>query len=207
MKTFSLAALLFLFAAFNVNAQTKTPGPVEQKLLDSLCIGLAKIDLTKISTKQEANDAFMECFTSYAFLLMDVAKERGVEFGDDAAMHQIGTDIGASLLKNKCTAFMKLATLMAGSDSKLNSGSGVTQGKLKRIDNKGFNYFVITDAAGKEQSFIWLRQFAGYEKFTGSPVTYAGKKLKIRWQEMEVYLPGAKGYYKVKEISQIEILK
>jgi hypothetical protein len=37
-------------------------------------------------------------------------------------------------------------------------------------------------------------------------VKLAGKKIDITWQEMEVYLPQAKGYYVVKEITGITVL-
>ncbi|MGZ3874908.1 MAG: hypothetical protein ACXVJD_18450, partial [Mucilaginibacter sp.] len=63
-----------------------------------------------------------------------------------------------------------------------------------------------TDNGNSEKSFIWLRQFPGSEKFMNGPLTLAGKKLNISWQEIEVYLPQAKGYYKVKEITGITIL-
>ena len=31
-----------------------------------------------------------------------------------------------------------------------------------------------------------------------------GKNLKITWEEIEVYLPQVKGYYKVKEITRVD---
>ena len=38
------------------------------------------------------------------------------------------------------------------------------------------------------------------------PAKYVGKKLKVSWQETEVYIPAAKGYFKIKEITTIELL-
>lgn len=207
MKKILYAAFFIVTTAFTAKAQTKTAGPAERKLMDSLCTDLGTIDLTKITTKEEANTAFMDHFTALAYMLLDVAKERGVDASDQDAMHAIGVEIGQNLVREKCMAFIKLAGKMAGVDSKINGSSGVTQGTLKRIDTKGFNYFVIADANGKEQSFLWLRQFSGSETFTGVASSYAGKKLRIKWQEMEVYLPGAKGYYKVKEVTSIETIK
>jgi hypothetical protein len=65
---------------------------------------------------------------------------------------------------------------------------------------------VLKDSKGIERSFIWLRQFPGSEKFTGITAKYVGKSMKITSQEMEVYLPAAKGYYKVKEIIAVDVL-
>lgn len=189
------------------DAQTK-PGPAQSKLLDSLCNGLSRIDIASIKTKKEATDAFMNCFANYSDQLLDVAKEKNIEITDQPAMHQLGIDIGRDLLTQKCGAFMKLAVKMAKDDDGNTTAISSVLGTFKRIDVKGFNYVVITDKAGSERSFIWLRQFPGSEKFMGTgAVKYAGKKVEIKWQDMEVYLPQAKGYYNVKEITAINVLQ
>lgn len=80
-----------------------------------------------------------------------------------------------------------------------------TTGTFKRIELKGFNYIIITDNKGSERSFLWLKRVPGSEKFMWGSVKFTGKKFKIKGQEIEVYLPAAKGYYKVKEIIGIEV--
>lgn len=202
---------LLLFIAFFITTtgaiKAQTIGPAQQRLLDSLCKELSKIDVAKISTKQAANDAFEKCFENHADLLMDVAKEQNVEVTDEPAMSKVGVEIGKNLMKQKCGSFMQLAMKMGKGDDAEDSGTQVTTGVFKRIDTKGFNYIVITDKAAAEKSFIWLRQFSGSEKFIdASPAKLAGKKLQITWKDLEVYLPQAKGYYTVKEIVSIDIL-
>ncbi len=204
MKKVLFVLAIAVLSVIQVKAQTE-PGPVEKKLMDSLCVAISKVDLSKISTKEEANTAFMNCFATYSYMLLDVANERGVEASDTEAMHKIGLAIGMNLVRQKCTPFVKLAALMAGSANKTDV-EGSTQGTVKRIENKGFNYIVVTDASGNEKSFLWLRQFAGSEKFAGLPATYINKKVRVKWQNMEVYLPQAKGYYNVKEITGVEML-
>lgn len=103
-------------------------------------------------------------------------------------------------MKNKCAGFVKLSVLMAKTEDSAGGSTGTTRGKLSRIDNKGFNYFAVTDDTNSEKSFIWLRQFPGSEKFTNGLGVYTGKQVTIKWDEIEVYLPAAKGYYKIKEI-------
>lgn len=200
-----LLLLLFTCAIFfSANGQT-TIGPVEQKLTDALCDGLNKLDQSKINTSKEATDAFMSCFMEQSGMFVDLAAEKNISMEDQGAMHDLGVEIGKNLLKQKCEGFLKLAVKMAKKDDDTPATSE-TQGRFKRIDNKGFNYFVIADDNGNEKTFLWLREFPGSEKFTGSMAAYAGKKMSIKWQEMEVYLPQAKGYYKVKEITGIELL-
>lgn len=200
-----LLFLLLITAGFNIADAQTTPGPAETKMTNALCDCITKLDKSKLTGAKEAKQAFMDCFTSQADLFPDVAAERHVEFTDHDAMKKIGADIGVNLMKQKCDGFMQLAVKMAEKDQEVPETQSTT-GAFKRIDVKGFNYIVLTDAKGSERSFIWLKQFPGSEKFMGPTIKYAGKKIKINWQEMEVYVPAAKGYYKVKEITAIDIL-
>ncbi|GAA4330447.1 hypothetical protein GCM10023149_35640 [Mucilaginibacter gynuensis] len=202
MKKLLFILCLALLSASASFAQTK-PSATEQQLLDSLCSDLGKIDMTKLTTKPEATDAFMSCFLKHTDLLVIIAGEQGVEMTDQPALHKLGMSIGVNLMKQQCAPFIKLSSLMAAQSKTATAQS--TTGTFKRIDNKGFNYIVVTEG-GSEKSFIWLKQFAGSEAFMGVTTKLAGKKLKITWQEIEVYLPQAKGYYKVKEITGIQIL-
>jgi hypothetical protein len=206
MKKLILLLTLTTFFKF-VTAQTTT-GPAETKLTDALCDCLNNLDRTKITDGATAKQAFMNCFAQQLNYAPDVATERGISMSDKPAMRKLGEDIGINLMKQKCDAFMFLAVKMGekkgGDDTEV--ATETTTGGFKRIDVKGFNYIVLTDAKGSERSFIWLRQFPGSENFMGLTAKYAGKKLKVSWQEMEVYLPAAKGYYKVKEIVGVEVL-
>jgi hypothetical protein len=202
-KSIILFILLYAFIE-KPFAQTKI-GPVEQKMTNALCDGLNKIDMSTIHTNKEATDAFMNCFMEQSSLFVDLAAEKNISMDDQDAMHALGVEIGKNLLTQKCEGFLKLAVKMAPRKDE-EPPSSETSGAFKRIDNKGFNYFVITDNDGNDRTFLWLRQFPGSEKFTGSVAAYAGKKMNIKWQEIEVYLPTAKGYYKVKEIKGIEVL-
>jgi hypothetical protein len=202
-KTLLLLAFCIPLLLSRAKAQT-SPGPVEQKLTNALCDCISKLDQSKINNSEEANKAFMDCFMTQADLMVDLAAERKVEMDNSEAMNKIGTDIGANLLKQKCGGFLKLAVKMADKKGSVEIQS--TTGAFKRIDNKGFNYIVIADGTGSQKSFLWLREFAGSDKFAGATTALLNKKLKVTWQEIEVYLPQAKGYYKVKEITAIDVL-
>ena len=200
---FVFISLSFLFVQKSFSQAERVPGPAEKRLTDSLCTAIGRLDMSKIANGEEAKSAFMECFMKQSAMFEDVAEERKIQMDDEPAMHQLGVDIGKNLLKIKCDGFMKLAVKMADKTG-ANESSTTIEGVLRRIDAKGFNYIVLTDNAGQEKSFIWLRQFPGSEKFMNGVAPLAGKKVKIKYQEMEVYLPQAKGYYKVKEILSID---
>jgi len=201
LSVFVILSCLFIQRSF---AQTeRVPGPAERRITDSLCVEINRLDMSKVGTGKAAESAFMDCLMKQSALFEDVANERKVQMEDKAAMRQIGSDIAKNLLKMKCDGFMKLALKMA--DKSGAPSSETASGTLKRIDTKGFNYIVLTADDGKEMSFLWLRQFAGSEKFMNSGTVYTGKKVTINYQELEVYLPQAKGYYKVKEIVSLSV--
>ena len=121
-------------------------------------------------------------------------------------MREIGIQIGKNLLNQNCEAFLKLSMVMVkdqGSDA-VGLNSGTTEGVLKRIETKDFNYFVITGPDNKERKFLWLHQFPDSEKFA-NPASYIGKKISIQWQELEAYIPAAKGYFQLKEVTSISL--
>ena len=95
---------------------------------------------------------------------------------------------------------------MAEQEETVEELNGVTEGRLKRIETKDFNYFVITDDNNKEKSFIWLRQFTGSDDFISNANKYVGKKIRISWQEIEVYVPTAKNYFGLKEVTELQVL-
>ncbi|MEZ2336311.1 hypothetical protein [Mucilaginibacter sp. RCC_168] len=202
-KNLLLFTIIFMIMCGAVNAQMATPGPVEQRMTDSLCKSLARLDISKISTKEEAVKAYTECVMAHADLLPDLAAERKVDMTDQSAMRAVGIDLAKNLVKQKCDYFLKLAVKM--NSKEVEEDRSIT-GTFKRIDVKGFNYVIITETGKSERSFLWLRQFPNSERFIGGAAGLIGKKLKITWQELEVYLPQAKGYYKVKEILSIDIL-
>lgn len=185
------------------NAQTATPGPAEKKMTDSVCNAVNKLDLSKITTKDEAVAAYTQCIGQYADILQAMAEEKHADMSNTDDMKKVGVVLAKDLIAMKCSNFMKLENIIA--QQKVRALENTSSGEFRRIETKGFNYIVISDN-GNEKSFIWLQQFPGSEKFMNNTLNLAGKKLKISWQELEVYLPQAKGYYKVKEITAIDFL-
>ena len=203
MKRFLvLLVLLSLFISKTFSQTAHVQGPAERKMVDSLCSCVTKLDLSKITNKQQAEAAYTECVERHIDILTELADERHVDIADSKAMEKVGVDLAMSLMKQNCKAFTQLATLMGGENDK--EKSATESGNIVRIENRGFNYFIISGPDHKEKSFIWLSQFPGSEKFMNGVTPYVGKKVNIAYREIEVYLPQAKGYYKVKEILSID---
>lgn len=200
--------LLILLAPIYIaaHAQTTTQlGATEQQLNDIICDCITKQDLSQVSGKQQATKVLTDCMSQRTDLIMKIAEERKVEFTDEEGMRKIGLEIGKNLMSKNCSAALQLGIKM--NEVPKDVSIGITDGVFKRIDVKGFNYIVITDANKSEKSFLWLTQFPESERFMQPATGLAGKKLSLKWREIEVYLPQAKGYYKVKEITEINFPK
>jgi len=199
--------LLLTLVSLTTYAQQKVQkklSATELKLNGLVCDCLTKIDISKLKNSEEAGKAFEDCVTAHAELIVDIAQERKIDVSDEKAMSALGVEIGKNLLSQNCSAALKLGMKM--NDDKAGDEAEVFEGAFKRIEEKGFNYLVLTDNAGSEKSFLWLRQFPGSEQLAAPAAQLTGKKIKITSTEIEVYLPQAKGYYKVKEITAIEFL-
>jgi hypothetical protein len=205
MKPSLLLSIIFFFFLTSVQAQV-TMSPVEKELTGKLCDCFSKLDFTKITDKPGADKAFMNCFSVQAGLVLQLAQERKIEMSDRVGMRGLGEELGKKLVGQNCQSFLQLSMLMAKESDPDAALTGTTEGRLKRMDTKDFNYLVVTDTENKEKSFIWLRQFNGSENFTGNVSKLVGQKLKISWQEMEVFIPSAKNYYKIKEVTGVEVM-
>jgi hypothetical protein len=204
MKQLLLLTFFYCSLLSFANGQV-TLSATERKISDNLCGCIGKVDLEKLTDKPSAEKAFMDCFSKELNLVIQLAEERNLNISDQVAMRKLGEEVGKNLFKDNCQPFIGLSMKMAQST---NSGvtTGATEGTLKRIDTKDFNYFVLTDNTNNEKSFIWLRQFPGSEGFMTDTKKFTNKKLKLTWQEIEVFIPSAKNYYKIKEVVGIEVL-
>ncbi len=202
MKHIASLVFLSLYFSFTSFGQT-TLGDAEKELTQKLCDCISGLDMDQISEKTAANKAFMDCFTQQTNLVVKMAEERGADITDRAAMRELGVGIGKNLLNINCPNYVVLSTRMAENASGENTGT--TEGKLKRIDTKDFNYFVMTDLDNNEKSFIWLRQFPGSEQFMNVTGKTKNEKVRIGWREIEVFIPSAKNYYKIKEVVSLEL--
>jgi hypothetical protein len=200
-----LLAAYFLFAQNSFSQTAHVPGPTEQKMADSLCSCVVKLDMSKIKTKQDALNAYTNCVGQHADILIALADERKVDIGDHDAMLKVGVDLAMNLMKQNCKGFSQLAVIMGQKESNDGESLKTVYGNFKRIETKGFNYLIISDDEHKETSLLWLRQFPGSEKFINGGTNFTGKKISRKYREMEIYLPQAKGYYKVKEIIELTV--
>jgi len=205
MKKIVLISCL-LYLATTARSQTDT---TMKTFVDSVCKCLSRLDMNNIKDKGDAQIALTGCILNENMgLLMQVAEKRGVSVSDKAAMEKVGQEMAMELMKQNCNAFVQMSLKMSQGMVRDEAVPDVssTSGTLTSVETKDFCKFIVTDTKGKKVSFYWLHYFKNSEKFTDQPSKYVGKKLKIFWQETEVYVPTAKGYYKIKEITEVQVM-
>jgi hypothetical protein len=196
--------LTFLSTCSAIVAQSDT---TMQKFVDSVCSCLGKGNLNDLKTRADAEAAVTNCFVKGNMnLLMQLADERKISVTDQQAMRKIGEEVGMELMRRNCDAFVQISMKMAQESNGERSSFSKTSGTLSAVETKEFCKLVLTESSGKKSSFYWLHHFTNSEKFVGQPTKYIGKKIKITWQDTEVYLPAMKDYFKIKEIKEIELL-
>jgi hypothetical protein len=202
-----LLGVLVLLCAQARDAAAQTSATMK-KVAGAVCVCLSKTDISTIMTMEQASAAIAACFTNNRAGLLDLARERKVDVSDQAATRALDMDVANELVAQGCPSLAQLMARFRNArvpDAADDAGSGLTAGRLVRIENKDFRHLVVTDASDRESTFIWLRYFKGSEKFIETPDAYIGKSLKVQWRETEVFLPSANGYFKVKEITGIEV--
>ncbi len=212
MRNLPIACVFFIFLFFSHRVLSQTPVKLPEELMNKMaddacqCITPFQRD-NPDGSPAEYNQKFMDCFSTVIVNRMDeILKHISTEeFSKNG--RSIGVEVGKLILK-RCPDFMKYSIKMAQANQEENKGlaAGITTGTIKRVEEKDFIYFVLSDESGKEISFLWLTYFKGSEELTENPARVKGKKATINWTEVECYLPKAKGYYKVKKIQRIEWL-
>ena len=137
-------------------------------------------------------------------------EEYGTEFlSDEKKAYAIGEQLGVVIAKN-CPAFidfsMQLTQASEEDDAELDqSQTGEIIGKVVNIENKEFVHVIVQNDEGKETDLIWLRYFQNSDQFKGKTEGLKGKDILVKYIETEVYLPKAQDYFKVKEITEIQL--
>lgn len=185
-----------------------------QSAKDSLMTTLANEACTEISKTDYSNKSMDELQVDLGIAMMpsfqkhqeEIEKYFKVDFTDQKAMQQIGTQIGMKLAGN-CPAFLKLmrdksADLAGMSGVKpITSAGGVVSGTLSKIVPGEVTYFVVKSADGKMEKIWWMEYFKGAEKISPANIN---KPLKISYVEKDMYNSTLKDYIKQKVAVAVE---
>ncbi len=206
MKNFFSILLVIFFTSFGLTAQTAI-----NKAAEKTCDCLNKQPVPETLNQEEFTLMITKCLTQPMMDDLDnLLKAVGEKEISEGAGEKIGVQIAGKLL-SICPKFTELTMKMSEDQKKTetvvsNDATDFTVGSFTKIEQDGFNYIYLKTSEGKTESFLWMKYFKGSDKFEGDTTALVGKKIKVLWKETEVYLPKAKGYYKLKEIVEIVLV-
>jgi hypothetical protein len=175
-------------------------------LANEACTEISKTDYSSKTLDELQIDLGMAMMPSFQNHQEEIEKYFDVDFTDQKAMQQIGTQIGLKLANN-CPAFLKLmrdksADLADMSGAKpVTSAGGIVSGTLSKIVPGEVTYFVVKSADGKMEKIWWMEYFKGAEKISS---TNLNKPVKISYTEKEIYNAVLKDYIKQKVAVAVE---
>src|SRR5579863_5365058 len=117
MKRFFPVLIFSIFYAAMLHAQTPAMGPAEKKITDTLCDCVTNLDISKITTQEQAIAAYTDCIGKHADLFTDFAKERNEDITSEGAGQRLGLIIAKDLMVKNCQGFVKLSLLSVKKDN------------------------------------------------------------------------------------------
>jgi hypothetical protein len=124
-------------------------------------------------------------------------------------MYEVGIDVGMRL-GVKCESFLKILTdnfddIQELSNSKKKKGLSVS-GSFIKLTTAEISYFEVKTSTGKTEKFFWMGYFDGADELSSRLTTIANKKVRVEFEEKEIYKPSLKEYVKVKVATKFELL-
>ncbi len=203
MKKITLA-LFFLFSGMSLlQGQTS-----EQEILDQIagqgCDCISKLDLTGLS-QDERNMKFGFCLMEKLGSLDEAQlKALNIDVADQASLQKFGEKVGMRMATKCPDVMMKIAQMQ--SETQIKSVSEAS-GTVKSITGSELSYIQLDDGTGDVNSFLWLSQVDGADAFLANPQAMVGKKVKITFENMDIYSPKTKGYNNKNVITKIEVIE
>ncbi len=200
MKPFVIAVLGLLLT----HASLAQNDSLINQAATAVCDCLSRKDMNAIQTKEQADKAVMDCFMASGMsYMMKIVEARGLSMSDSKAMHELGKEIGKAMLLQGCKPFVNISMVLAKQTGEERSAEEYSiSGVVTNVEEKDFVYITLKSAEGRAYRFIWLRYFPGSDELKNKLSSLKGKKLSVRWREIETYLPTAKDYFKQKEITE-----
>ena len=199
-------ASLFILSSIALFPFATSQTSAKDKLVAQACDCITKLNIDSV---EDPSTTIHKCIQEGLLPnLSDLQKEENLDLSDISQMREFGIGIGKILVAN-CPKFMDLSVKLAEQQKPLNGTSTqikITTGSFLRIEKGDIAKIIIKDDQGNENTFVWLTNFKNSEQFMGAATVEKGKKLKISWTEIEIYIPKAEGYYILKQITEIEIV-
>src|ERR1700761_7716768 len=112
MKKYVIGFLLLTaFIQKGLSQDQHVPTALENKMSDTLCDCIGKLDFSKITNKKEAVAEYTGCIGKHVDILSQIAAERKEDITDADAMEKLGIVIAKNLMSRNCSQFIQLSLL------------------------------------------------------------------------------------------------
>lgn len=185
-----LLSTIFIALSFSISAQ------------DNIYVKIAKETCDCAEQKNLPDASKNELETALGLCMLESVQNNDidVDISDAKAMRKLGETVGIQMAP-LCPSFFEAFLL----DENEEPAVTTVKGKIKSIDENEFLFITVMDKDKKETRMIWLRHFKGSDEFLSNPKKLIGKKVTIKYQSINCYIPSAKGYYAYKEIIELEV--
>lgn len=166
---------------------------------------LAKKTCECAAEKNLAGQTQKQVQVALGLCMLEAAKAENfdIDLSDPDAARGLGEKVGVQMATECPEVFSAFTKQMTEESDEAEEFE--VQGKIKSVELGNFAFVVLKEEAGKEGKYLWLRYFQGSDDFLTDPKKLVGRKVKIRFKNIECFLPKASGYFMQKEITGIEI--
>lgn len=210
MKKIYAAVVLsvgFLFCS----AQKMSKDSLLNLISDEVCVEMSKSTdkLKKENIDQQLGLMLMPAILKHLDEIQAIYK---IEDINEKNMYEVGKDVGMRLAV-KCESFLKLVSnnleefQSFGTSKKKNTKSSSTvSGNFVKLTTAEISYFEVKTISGKTEKLFWMGYFDGADDLSTSVTSLTNKKVRVEYEEKEVYKPSLKDYIKIKVVTKFEVL-
>ena len=167
------------------------------------CDCISKKDLSNVSDRSQIEMALGVCMLeSFGKHEKEVNNHFKYDANDRDAMRKIGEKVGVKMAPKCPKIFEKIASLSAPPKASVSEVKEIA-GTLKDLVQSDFATLVVEDANGRKHDMLWIGYFKGSEDLGTNYKEHVGKKVKVRYTELECYSPKLKEYINKKEVKEL----
>jgi hypothetical protein len=202
---------LFLFFLALALSAPLAAQDLMDKLADATCACINKKDVDNMDSEMLQ--------MQLGFCIMEAVSKHNDEFQkaygqmdptDAAAMSSLGEQIGMKMAFKCPAVLMKVAAIETQVEVRpaAPAATEALSGTVKAIEDEGgFGQITVLDESGRTHKLLWLRYFKGDTRFINEPGKVVNAKVRVKYENVEVYSPKAKEYFNRKEIREVEFLR
>ncbi|MDB5235388.1 MAG: hypothetical protein JWR44_2381 [Hymenobacter sp.] len=203
--------LLVLLAPNLSQAQTKDALTKTLAAATCDCLQQKQADLGKTAlTKESAKTIIIQCSgVSVGKNLKAVQAVYGTKaIETTSVMNQLGREIGADMIQS-CPTFMTYSLAMVGGGEPAASTAattGQTTGEWGSVSGAGVATLGLNVSKTDKAEFVWSRHFPKDDELLAQLDKLKGRRVRVSWEEVEVFQPETKQYRKQRQITGVDLL-